>query len=251
MSIYSYFTDEIIHTVFPDIRRIRSKKGKAIMFYSDQFKQIIYLRVSDNREKLRKRDMLKYQARANRDMLRQMKHLYGRKQGLERFRWADKLDVIIINDVCSSIYRYLSALNHLRTPDNVYNGKTYHCIFNASKKPYNEIAGTIYGILYSRINKQLVATESSFKKKNTGKDKEIKPFGEIKEFIDAMRYTCNKLQSKHYEFMGTRKISPEVKAEFTAFVNDLRQAKMLKPEMNLNAKIKFEKEPYKADIEIT
>lgn len=245
-TIYSYFADTIIKSVYPDLKRVYSRRAHALFLYSEQYNQLIYIKLL--KTKMKHRDLLLNLERGINDIDRMFKQEYGPRQGTKRFNETYKLQIIVCPRVYKPLYRHLWALNRLgktdkHTSTKTFNTHTYHMIFDSSKIKDMIIAGTIYGALYKKMNAHLESIKLALKqRKKTAFDK-------VKTNINDLTASTHKLQSLHYQFIGERVLSPEMKAEITTFSTNYRNATM-EPDFNnkYQPEIKFEKEPYKTDM---
>ena len=220
MSLLSYFVDEQIKRFFPDVKRIRSKRGD-VMLYSEQFSQIIYIKQSARKQPMNKFFLRQYQERNIRNMKRMMIGKFGIKEGKKQFTKSDKLDILIAEKVSQKIWRYLSALNRLQD-SSTYNRKTFHFVFDKRKKTNQEIASIIYGALYKRIKKQLISILDGLRQKRK-KDFNGKAFGNLKIEIEIIQDVCFKLEGHYYRLMGEKRIYdvPKVPEELNIIFHNL------------------------------
>ncbi len=252
MSIYTYFTDTIIHTIFPDVKRVRplNPKANATLLYTEELKQIIYIRESKNKQALRIRDLRKYNERAVRNMRQLMKNKFGKKRGIKLYNEADKINVLVVERTLNTIWRLHRALNRL---DNsaTYNKKTIHMIFDKTKTkiPEEKMASLIYKSLYTKFDRYKENIETSMKKKNKGKDKDkqIKPFNELKEKLESLDWTVRMLNHEYCKLAGKTLIPRKLKSEIDFEMERLHKASIIK---NDKSSIKYDKEPYKANTEV-
>lgn len=230
MSLYSYFTDNYILRIFPDVIRFYCRRAKGLLLYSGFTQQIIYIKLSKLNTPLKNNQMLIYQKRNIRNIQRLLKNQFGKKRGMELFNQADILDVIVVKNTCRKICRYLKALNKIRNSD-VYNSKIFHMVFESSKSQDDEIATVIYQSIYHKFDRLIQSIENGFQKKNIGREKDdlVRPFNKVKNRLDWLKHARNTSGKIYYRIKGKTLIPPKLKELIEEEIYNIKNAKILKP----------------------
>jgi len=231
VSIYTFFTDPYIHRIFPDIIRINSRGAKAVLLYSAFIQQLIYIKVSDLKTPLKKKQMLLYNERCIVNIQRLIEKQYGKKRGNNLFNEADILIVLIVNKTCKSIYRLLQAINKLEKGV-TYTRKHFFMVFDNSKKSDKEIASVVYKSLYHKFDNLIQAIEIGFQRKNIGRDKEgqVKPFDKVKERLYWLKHARDRSGKIYFGITSKALIPTKFKVEIDNEIFNIKNSKILKRE---------------------
>lgn len=205
MTIFSFFSDDKIKRFLPDVKRIHSGRTNCghVLLYSEEIRQIIYIRQSERKQNLNKVFMRQYQERNIRNMRRLMLMDFGTKRGKKLFAQSDKLDVLIVQKASKLIWRYLWALNK-REDSATYNKKTYHMVFEEKTKTEKQMASVIYGAVYRRLEKHLEKIETTLKEKT--KLPNGHAYGELKARVDFMKDARDRMHQYHYKLIGIERL---------------------------------------------
>ena len=239
--------------IYPDLKYKISERANAVLFYSEKFNQMIYIKTVNQKKSISKQKFVGkrngLKDKITMDSIRRMQSIYGKKRGYKRFIQAYKLYIMIAPNISKKIYRYLWALNILLTKKRE---KTSFLIYENSTIPKKNIAGSICGKLYTQY-KSLI---DICKKTIESNPKIETPFSELKVKLDDLEYACNKLQSKYYKLMNRETLKKKYKKEFNnhewnMIIHNLGAQQIIKPigeELHVEVK---EKDRYKPDLEIT
>jgi hypothetical protein len=181
--------------LFRDIKIIDSPRAKARLFYSESFNQIIYIKKIDSARSISKQDFSHkkngIKEKMMLDCLRRMQQFNGTKKGYKLYSSAYKLMVLIAPNISNKVYRYKWALNSLLKTKHL---KIMFGVFENSKKPAVNIAGSIFGILLKQYQGWYDICNKSLNKRN------IKPFGNLKIKIEDLEFICSRLKQKYYRY---------------------------------------------------
>lgn len=232
-TIFGYFPDGIMHCIYHDLKRFRSKRSNAMLYVSEKLNQIIYIRESKSNQGLRIRDLKLYHQRAISDIKRLLKKHYGAKRSISIFNACYILDVLIFKKTYNTVWKpnnYLNKINNENFSE-VYNKKTFHLLADLSKSTHNEIAASVFKALHSKTEQYIEKIEKGFSKRNKGlsdQDK-VKPFGELKIKLDWLITARNNLQRHYYKLTSERLIPDSLQGQIKVEVNNLQHSSILQP----------------------
>jgi hypothetical protein len=246
-SLHEYLHPKFLRLIYPDLKCKISERANAVMYYSEQRNQMIYIkelikarsisiRAFDGKGLIR--DKMKNDAK------RKMQKLFGKKRGINRYNDAYKCFIFISANITPKIYRYLNKLNYA-----LKHNKTniMYLIFDTEKYEYRTIAGAICNMLMKQYKK---LHEISIK---TIKQKDMIPFGKLQMTLQDLEYIINKLHSKYYELLPkeilTKKLEEDVgRYEFNIIVHGTPMSEEIEFKRE---KVEWGKEPYQPNIEVT
>jgi len=249
MAIFEYLSPVFLKKIYPDLKMKISERANATLIYSEKFNQIIYIKQLNKKKSVTPKYFLQKETglrdKIINDAERKMQRLYGRKRGLQRYKDSFKLIVFTTPNISNHFWQYLWAINMKLKHEHK---QIMYMVFETTKTPDKEITGIICGAL----TKQYKALyQISMQTAN----KTIKyPFGKLKLKLDDLKYALSKLESKYYECSSHDTLKKKFDETFAKYDYNIiihnQTGQTIKAMDYHPTKIKFEKEPYKADVEV-